>query len=152
MFIEISKFIKSRSSFPSNFLTDKYYNPQKLRLTKITISENYIFTAIFHNMKKLLQNTFFRGGGGQFSRGNFPGGFISGGSFPGGIFPGGIFPSTDFRYTVKVEKTFLVSLIIASKLVAVIIKRILAIGKQRVKKQSLNVLKLNFSQSDETIG
>ena len=97
---------------PSNFLTDEYYNQQKLRLTKIKISK--IFTAkIFHNMKKLY-NTFFRGSGEQFSGGggviflggNFPGGFISGGNFPGntfsggifpgGIFPGGIFPSTKF--------------------------------------------------------
>ena len=90
---------------PSNFLTDKYYNPQKLRLTKIKISE--IFTAIFHNMKKLLQNTFFRGGGGQFPRGEifwgaiflgalFPRGTFPGGIFPGGIFSRGIFPSTNF--------------------------------------------------------
>ena len=71
---------------PSNFLTDEYYNPRKLRLTKIKINE--IFTAkIFHDMKKLYKILSLGGVGG-----NFPGGFISGGNFPGGTFPGGIFP------------------------------------------------------------
>ena len=80
---------------PSNFLTDEYYNPRKLRLMKIKINE--IFTAkIFHNMKKLYKILFLGEGGG-----NFPGGFISGGNFPGGTFPGGIFPSTKIHVFLK---------------------------------------------------
>ena len=65
---------------PSNFLTDEYYNPRNVRLTKIKINE--IFTAkIFHDMKKLYKILFLRGGeggGGKFPGGNFPGEFISG--------------------------------------------------------------------------
>ena len=95
---------------PSNFRTDEYYNPRKLRLTKIKTNE--IFTAkIFHNMKKLCKILFLGGEGGNFSGGQFtwwaifrgaiflgglfPGGNSPGSTFLGGIFPGGIFPSTD---------------------------------------------------------
>ena len=61
-----------------NFLIDEYYNPGKLRLTKIKIYE--IFNVkIFHNMRKLHKILFKKGAGGN---------------FPGGTFPGGIFPRT----------------------------------------------------------
>ena len=87
---------------PSNFLTDEYYNPQKLRLTKIKI--NKIFTAkIFHNMKKLYKILFLVGVGGNFSGGNFPGGQFSGGQFSWGvyfrgvIFRSALFPGAFFR-------------------------------------------------------
>ena len=70
---------------PSNFLTDEYYNPRNVRLTKIKINE--IFTAkIFHDMKKFYKILFLGGGGAIFR----------GGIFLGGLFPGGIFPSTIF--------------------------------------------------------
>ena len=43
---------KSKTFLFLNFLTNEYYNPRKLRLTKIKIDE--IFTVrIFHNMRKL---------------------------------------------------------------------------------------------------
>ena len=56
---------------PSNFLTGEYYNPRKLRLTKIKIND--IFSAkIFHSMKKLYRILFLGGGGGgAFFRGAF---------------------------------------------------------------------------------
>ena len=87
---------------PLDFLTNEYYNPGKLRLTKIKINE--FFTAkIFHNMKKLYKILFLGGGGRsnfpggrQFSGGNFPGGLFAGGgggNFPGGTFPWGILPA-----------------------------------------------------------
>ena len=84
---------------PSNFLTDEYYNPRKLRLTKIKINEVFTTKIFFHNMKKLYRNTFFRRRGtiflgGLFPGGNFPAGTFPRAIFPGGIFPGGIFPST----------------------------------------------------------
>ena len=80
---------------PSNFLTDEYYNPRKLRLTKIKINE--IFTAkIFHDTKKLYKILFLEGGGAifrvtiflgaNFPGGNFPRGFISWGHFSRGYF------------------------------------------------------------------
>ena len=85
-----------------NFLTNEYYNPQKLRLTKIKIDKIFT-TEIFHNMKKLHKILFlgengggeaiFRGIfflGGKYTRGAFP----VGGIFPWDIFPEGIFPST----------------------------------------------------------
>ena len=79
---------------PSNFLTDEYYNPRKLRLMKIKI--NKIFTAkIFHNMKKLTKYFFWgdsRGGGGQFSGGQFSWGvYFREVIFWGALFPGAIF-------------------------------------------------------------
>ena len=79
---------------PSSFLTDEYYNPRKLRLTKIKINE--IFSAkVFHNMKKLYRTLFLgEGGGGQFSWRVYFRGHFSRGHFSGGIFPRGIFPST----------------------------------------------------------
>ena len=86
---------------PSNFLTDEYYNPRKLRLTKIKINE--IFTPkIFHNMKKLYKILFWGDGGGNFPGGNFPGVQFSGGQFSWGIyfrgalFPGAFFPEAFF--------------------------------------------------------
>ena len=80
---------------PSNFLTDEYYNPRNVRLTKIKINE--IFTAkIFHDMKKLYKIFFLGKRGGD----SFPGGLISGGNFPGDTFPGGIFPGGIFPSTV----------------------------------------------------
>ena len=108
---------------PSNFRTDEYYNPRKLRLTKIKINE--IFTAkIFHNMKKLYKILFLGRVGGNFPGASFPGGAIFreaiflgglfpginffwggdtflGGIFPGVIFSGGIFPGGIFPSTVK---------------------------------------------------
>ena len=92
---------------PSNFLTDEYYNPRKLRLTKIKINEIFT-TKIFHNMKKLYKILFlggrgaaiFRGGGG----GNFPEGLISGRHFSGVIFPSTIlrhYCSVSYRYSVS---------------------------------------------------
>ena len=82
----------------SNFLTDEYYNPRKLRLTKIKINE--IFSAkIFHNMKKLYRILFLGGGGGggQFSGGQFSwGAFFQGVYFRGVIFWGAFFPGAFF--------------------------------------------------------
>ena len=80
---------------PSNFLTDEYYNPRKLRLMKIKI--NKIFTAkIFHNMKKLTKYFFWGDsrGGAIFRGAVFLGGLFPGSNFLGGTFPGGNFPST----------------------------------------------------------
>ena len=81
-----------------NFLTNEYYNPQKLRLKKIKIDKIFT-TKIFHNMKKLHKILFLgekgEGGGDIFPGGQIYEGYFSrGGIFPWDIFPEGIFPST----------------------------------------------------------
>ena len=85
---------------PSNFLTDEYYNPRKLRLTKIKINE--IFTAkIFHNMKKLYKILFLGGGRGS----NFPGGrqFSWGTYLRGVIFRVALFPEAFYLFNAFTE-------------------------------------------------
>ena len=78
-----------------NFLTVEYYNPRKLRLMNIKTDE-ILTLKIFHNMRKLHKNLFFRGGG-QFSWGQFSGGYFSWGTnFRGVIFLGALFPGAFF--------------------------------------------------------
>ena len=90
-----------------NFLTDEYYNPRKLRLTKIKIDE--IFTIkILHNMRKLHKIFFLQeGGGGQFFGGQFSGGYFScGANFRGALFPGAFFPGAFFLGAFFLAPTF----------------------------------------------
>ena len=96
--------------FP-NFLTVEYYNPRKLRLTKIKI-DGISALKIFHNMSKLRKIFFLRVEGGNFPGGNFLGGQFSGGDFSwgaiflGGNFAKGIFPRSIFSRTFILSQRF----------------------------------------------
>ena len=82
-----------------NFLTNEYYNPQKLRLKKIKIDKIFT-TKIFHNMKKLHKILFLgeKGGGEAIFRGIFfLGGKYTRGTFPvAAFFRGTFFPRAFF--------------------------------------------------------
>ena len=80
---------KSKTFLFLTFPTVEYYNPRKLRTTKIKI-----------NMKKLPKVLFL--GERQFSWGHFSGGQFSGGIVPGGTLSGGIFPRGIFPRTGKI--------------------------------------------------